>query len=452
VVAAKDVAGKKPLYYAETEDGVLFSSELKAIARNFFNAPRLNYEVLRQVQAQRYSITNTATFINEISKAPPGHVIVCKDGKLVECRPYHHRRVIADFEGSYGEAVSHTRDLLVAAVEKRLESEMPMGILLSAGIDSSAIACIAARLGRRLTAFSAGYRHYTGTDESHEAERLAHEFNLPFQRITLNMDSFVEELPAIMAVIDEPNADPAMFPQWALLKAIHGEGYKVLLSGLGGDEVFFGYPAKNVGDSHNAWEQPSRADKVASFAKTIGSGDLRATNELLRFLIRKSIRGRGLFKKSVLGAVSEAARSQDASALTMSDMIDPGLPTVIDRTYSVLLRTYLPNNGYFLADKLGMAHSIEVRCPFADKDLRAFIDSLPLEYKLPRQQAKGLLKDALRGLVPGYILDRHKTGFTPPSNYVQGVIERHQPQFFCEPMQTLAQVITDSLCAAYTER
>lgn len=452
VIAARDTAGKKPLYFSQTDSGIVFSSELKTIAHNFLDTPIFNYEVLRQVQAQRYSITETATFIEGISKIAPGHVVVCNNGKLLENRAFHQRRLIPDFTGSYDDAVKKTRDLLIAAVKKRLESEVPMGMLLSAGIDSSTIACIAALLDRRLTAFSASYKGYSGSDESYEAEQLAREIGLPFERITLDTNGFVNEFSKIMDIIDEPNADPAMFPQWALFNAIHRHGFKVIFSGIGGDEVFFGYPSKNTIDSSDAFRIPSKLQKLTSFFSSLCSNDRVATTELIKFLVRKSLRDRTLFKKSVLNSVNEASISHGPSRLTMSSMVDPDLPTVIDRTYSALYRTYLPNNGFFLADKLGMAHSIEVRCPFADRDLRSFVDSLPLTFKFPRQQAKGLLKDALKGLVPDRILNRRKTGFTPPSNYIQDLIEQHQSRFFPETLQTLAQVVTDAQCASYRGR
>lgn len=452
VISARDIAGKKPLYIAETEDGVVISSELKAIAENFLCDFAFDFEVIRQVQAQRYSITTDRTFLKGIRKVPPANAVICCRGTIVDRIAYFVRDVRPSFSGAYPDAVSKTRDLLVSAVRRRLEAEVPMGILLSAGIDSSAIACIARDAGYRITALSASYAHYKSTDESFDAERLANDIGLPFYRVTLDEDDFTGELEAISQVLDEPNSDPAIFPQWALYRAISKEGYKVLLSGIGGDEVFFGYPARNSDDVSRALRGSSKLNKIKRVIGSLLGLDDIASRELIAYLVRKVFHDRRMFKKTVLDFVLAEAAYEEGAGLMLDSLADRSLENAIDQTYSALLTSYLPNNGFFLADKLAMAHSIEVRCPFADRQLRNFIDTLSIDMKFPDRRAKGLLKDALRGIVPDYVLDRPKSGFTPPSGYIQDVVERYRPVFFSERLTTLGHVVTDMMCSSYVER
>jgi asparagine synthase (glutamine-hydrolysing) len=129
--------------------------------------------------------------------------------------------------------------------------------------------------------------------------------------------------------------------------------------------------------------------------------------------------------------------------LKRSDWHRQRLPYALDRVYHFLSGPWLANNCYFLADKLAMAHSIEVRSPFADRALMDFVDTLPLHMKFPDGKAKQLLKDSVRETLPPYVLDRTKTGFTPPTNFVRTAVANYTPKVFTEVPCTLAQLATD---------
>lgn len=447
VIAARDAGGKKPLYRYEDDDVVVLSSEHKAIARHFVARPAIDYEVVRQVQRHRYSVSDQNTYLRQVAKVRPGHRLDLKIGQSLQERRWAHRHVAPVFAGSYEQAVAGTRDLLFRAVQKRLESEVPLALLLSAGIDSSAIACICHALGSDIQVFSAGYAGNSTTDESAEAERLARALGMPFERVELDERRFVDDLAAILPMLDEPNGDPSMFSQWALYREVAARRFRVLLSGIGGDELFYGYPQKNAQPVHRSLARPGRTDQFRAFVRTLIRRSPAESFELLEFMLRQAMRNRSLFRKVVLDEVSRESAAGQGPRMDMEQMVDGSLPEAIDRTYSALLRTYLPNNGYFLADKLAMAHSIEVRCPFADQELRAYVDTLPIAYKFPRNEAKGLLKDALRGVVPDHVLDRRKTGFTPPARYVLASVARYENRFFEERLSSLAQVVTDYFCA-----
>lgn len=449
VIAARDRAGKKPLYYYADGDMVVLSSELSAIRDNFIDDPAVNVEVIRQVQTNRYSLTDSDTYIAGAHKTPDGCYLRFDVGGEVELGRWYQRRIRPAFNGGYEDAVERTRELLFRAVEKRLESEVPLALLLSAGIDSSAIACIAERLGHKVKTFSAGYARPSVNDESLEAQGLADAMGLPFERVIIEESHFTDAVEEILPILDEPNADPSMFSQWELYKAVRARGYTVLLSGVGGDEVFFGYAPQNAIDPAAAPQ--ARSSRVRRLIQGLSAARARSAGEaweLISYLISQALHARRIMKKTYSSEVEAFRGASDAPELRIADMRDHSLPHDIDKVYSYLHRVFLPNNGYFLADKLAMAQSIEIRCPFADRDLLEFVDSLPLEFRYPRGEAKGLLKDVLRGIVPDHVLDRRKSGFTPPSRSVLAAVAAYKPRVFRERPTSLAQVVTDYFWAS----
>ncbi len=449
VIAARDRAGKKPLYYYADGDMVVLSSELSAIRDNFIDDPAVNVEVIRQVQTNRYSLTDSDTYIAGAHKTPDGCYLRFDVGGEVELGRWYQRRIRPAFNGGYEDAVERTRELLFRAVEKRLESEVPLALLLSAGIDSSAIACIAERLGHKVKTFSAGYARPSVNDESLEAQGLADALGLPFERVIIEESHFTDAVEEILPILDEPNADPSMFSQWELYKAVRARGYTVLLSGVGGDEVFFGYAPQNAIDPAAAPQ--ARSSRVRRLIQGLSAARARSAGEaweLISYLISQALHARRIMKKTYSSEVEAFREASDAPELRIADMRDHSLPHDIDKVYSYLHRVFLPNNGYFLADKLAMAQSIEIRCPFADRDLLEFVDSLPLEFRYPRGEAKGLLKDVLRGIVPDHVLDRRKSGFTPPSQSVLAAVAAYKPRVFRERPTSLAQVVTDYFWAS----
>jgi asparagine synthase (glutamine-hydrolysing) len=446
IIAGRDHAGKKPLYWSLLSDGIVFSSEVKAISNYFLDECNINFDVIGHVQNNRYSISKTETHIAGIHKVAPGCLLQTDldDPEHPFHRKWYERKVEDRFTGTYDEAVDQTRQLLFNAVAKRLESEAPLALLLSAGIDSSAILCISKALGHDIRSFSAGYGAISHNDESGDAAALCKELGTPFEKVILSSQNLTTELKSILRILDEPNADPAIFPQWLLYKSIHARGYKVLLSGLGGDELFFGYPVHNRALLSAHRSVPSKVERIQKLLMQLVTSDNRGRGELLRFLFRRTLHSKSIFRRLVLGEVRELACQSNSMELEPAS--DSSLEHEIDRIYEQLIDIYMPNNGLFLSDKLAMAHSIEVRCPFVDRDIRSFVDTLPIRYKFPRRDAKGLLKDALRGIVPERVLNRKKSGFTPPSNYLQDIVENYRSIYFKERISTFAHLVTDQFC------
>jgi asparagine synthase (glutamine-hydrolysing) len=446
LLLARDRLGKKPLYYARTYDGIVFSSELEVIRTQFLRKAEPNLEVLRQTQQYSYPIDLEETWVTEIRRVPPAcHLLVTQDTAELQCRRYYQRRIDPSFSGSYREACAEVLRLLVAAVEKRLQSEVPVAVLLSAGIDSSAIAAIARTLRNDVHVISAGYAGHHHVDERAAARRLSQDLGLVWHDVELHEETFVNGLEPILARLDEPNGDVAMFAQWDLYRQARAHGFTVLLSGNGGDELFFGYPSHNAYATALEWLEAAKArypTLSARHAVRLVVDQLLARLRGQEHYVLDRLVPQELPVMAELEAMVEQS-SRFRPHLKRSDWHRLGFPNALDRVYHFLSGPWLANNCYFLADKLAMAHSIEVRSPFADRALMDFVDTLPLHMKFPDGKAKQLLKDSVRETLPPYVLDRTKTGFTPPTNFVRTAVANYTPKVFTEVPCTLAQLATD---------
>lgn len=445
LLLARDLAGKKPLYYAHTPDGIVFSSELEVIRKHFLTNPRANFEVIRQTQRHSYSIDPEETYVSGIRKVPYGSSVTVRPGeRQLQFKRYCQRKIEAVFTGTYTDACAEVRRLLVRAVEKRLQSEVPVAVLLSAGVDSSAIATIARGLTDDVHVISAGYSGTHDVDERAAAKRLSNDRGFKWHEIELRESDFPSSLEEILSRLDEPNGDVAMFAQWEIYRQAREQGFKVLLSGNGGDELFFGYSSHNDYARALAWGEDAFSPDF-SFRKTTGMFLQQLRARLLhsdKFVLEK------MFPQT-LPVMRELERMEPHGRpeLHRADWHRIDLPNTIDRVYHFLHYAWLANNCYFLADKLAMAHSVEVRSPFADRDLMNFVDSLPLSMRFRNGRPKQLLKDSLSDLLPKYVLNRQKTGFTPPTAFITKLVNSYSPRYFRESPQNLAQLVTDQFVA-----
>lgn len=452
LVVGRDIAGMKPLYYSVLPEGLVISSELKVINTYFPLENTLNFENLRQVQKYTYSISASNTYIESIKKIPSGSFATISQRSGLKIVRYHERNFKTTFDGDYHEACKEVKRLLFNAVEKRLMSEVPIGILLSAGIDSSAIAGITRQFSENVSVISAGYKGVFRVDERREAKRFSDDMGLIWNDIELDSNDFKNSLSDIFNHLDEPNGDVAMFAQWAIYQKASKMGFKVLLSGNGSDELFYGYKQHNFYAEGMNWIDNNYLNDISIGKKAILKEKLTQMlkvfdNSKNRFL-KKSKRNSQF---PVYKELTKLAFEQWLP-LERTDWQRIKVEYYIDKIYYFLHYAWLTNNCYFLADKLAMAHSIEVRSPFADKELISFIDTLPLDFKYPNQQPKKLLKDSLKTILPDYVLNRYKTGFEPPYSFVKEITDNHNPLFFNEKPTTFAQLATDYFASSLSNQ
>lgn len=446
LITGRDFAGKKPLYYSVLPEGIVFSSEVKVIKSHFSNNT-LNFENLRQVQKYSYSISINDTYIQSIKKIPNASFATITQKENIKIEKYSERNYKATFGGDYQEACNEVKRLLFNAVEKRLMSEVPVGVLLSAGVDSSAIAAITRHFRENVSVISAGYKGSFSVDERQEAKRFSDQMGLIWHDIELDSNDFSNSFNDILNHMDEPNGDIAMFAQFAIYKKAKEMGFKVLLSGNGGDELFYGYKPHNEYAESLRWLENNylndivkgKKGKLKSILKQILSFNDNSKNNFLLNL-------RKTYDFPVFDELNKLAFQQQIP-FERIDWHRVDTEYYIDKIYYFFNYAWLTNNCYFLGDKLAMAQSIEMRSPFADKELISFIDTLPLDIKFPNQQPKKLLKDSLKTVLPEYVLNRPKTGFTPPHSFIKNIIDNYNPLFFNERPNTFPQLVTDFFAA-----
>jgi len=402
VFAARDRVGIKPLYMSERNGALWLSSELKAIVGAAGISATLRPVGAYQFLLYSYAIDPRHTAIEEVKRVLPGEYLVV-DASGIAFKRYW----VPQFGGDQGIADRSDAEIietLEAAVQLHLRSDVPVGILLSGGIDSSAVAAFAAHSGNNYTALCAGYIGNHAVDERQQAHATASFLGLPYVDVILDSTSYETDFNELVRYCDEPVGDPAAMPQWSLYRQARQRGYKVLLSGIGGDEIFFGYP------SWNTIGERSKTLSRAEFKRWIGfdqePGQIR-TRQLLDQISGQELRcAVGTADEPLYLFRDRAAQGPDAMA-------------------SMLFGTYLTNNGCQLADKLGMGCSVEVRVPFLDHVLVESVFDLPLSQRFDPRCSKFMLRRLLRGYLLQSVLESPKRGFSPPGDYLDHLVTRH---------------------------
>ena len=400
--AARDRVGVKPLYMAHRANVLWLSSELKAIVRAARFSPEVDPRAVYQFILYSYAVDQRNTVVGQVQRVLPGEYLIA-DERGVTLRHYWSPRFSGD-AGISDHSDDEILQTLETAVRLHLRSDVPAGILLSGGIDSSAVAALAAGSSDNYTALCAGYEGKHTVDERDQAHATATFLKMPYLDVEIDPAGYAADFDELVNYCDEPVGDPAAMPQWSLYRQARRLGYKVLLSGIGGDEVFFGYP------TWNQMGEQSRSLSPGAFAGWTGfnqSESVIRTRQLLNLISGPTFR--------------EVASSVDEPIYVLRDHAPRG-PDVMA---SILFGAYLVHNGCFLGDKLGMGCSVEVRVPFLDHVLVQTVFDLPLARRFDVTESKPMLKRLLRGRVPDAVLDAPKRGFTPPGDYLDHLVARH---------------------------
>jgi asparagine synthase (glutamine-hydrolysing) len=428
---ARDRMGKKPLYYWHRDGLFLFASEVKALLCHPAVSRELDWEALHHYLAFGYTPADRSIFAG-IAKLPPAHTATLDRGNLSLHR-YWSLPTGASVTGppaSTTEIIARLRHELREAVRLRLESDVPLGVFLSGGIDSSAIvASMREVTGQRIATFTIGFgRPVSSFDELPYARMVARRFETDHHEEVLE-PKVADLVPGIIRQFDEPFADSSAIPTFVVAQAT-ARHVKVALSGIGGDETFAGYPrylgvrlseyyrrlprwlrsipgtalphlipesdaSRNWGDWIRRFlggtEQPL-PDRYLGWTRFFGEADLaRLATETLRRHCRADVE-----------AVARAAFADRSRG-------DP-----VDGAFRIDLRTYLPDDLLVMADRMSMAHSLELRAPFCDHRIVEESLRIPPGVKLPGFRLKGLLKAAFAGVLPAPVLSHRKQGFMIP--------------------------------------
>jgi asparagine synthase (glutamine-hydrolysing) len=424
LMLARDRAGKKPLYYRVTNDGIWFGSELKALLQDP-NCPRtVNPTALHSFLTYGY-VPAPAAILTGVHKLPPAHTLTYHDA-AVELRRYWRLSYGSKLALSEEEAAEALRGLVREATRIRLVSDRPLGAFLSGGVDSSVVvAAMAEQMPEPVKTFSIGFEDHR-FDERSYARMVAERFGTDHQELVVRPD-VAELLPRLAWFYDEPFADSSAVPSYYLAEMARRH-VVVALNGDGGDESFGGYDRYvaqglaariRLGDRLSSvvlrgvnalpsGAHQSRMRRVKRFmAFALGPPATRYTEVMAIFTNQDK---EALYSDEM----KEAMGGVDAYELLAAAFADSEATEVVDAAMDVDVRTYLPGDLLVKMDIATMANSLEARSPLLDHKVMEFGAALPANLKVRGRTGKWLLKHAARGWLPDEVLDRPKMGFGVP--------------------------------------
>jgi asparagine synthase (glutamine-hydrolysing) len=428
---ARDRLGKKPLYYWHRGHLFLFASEPKALLCHPAVSRALDWPAFQHYLAFGYTPAARSIF-DTIHKLPPAHTATLADGRLTLARYWRvpSARPSVPRGPGLAESAAAMRDELREAVRLRLESDVPLGVFLSGGIDSSAVVATMREItSGRIATFSVGFGGGAAPsyDELPYARLVARRFETDHHEEILEPD-VRGMLPAIVRAFDEPFADSSAIPT-AIVAQTTARHVKVALSGIGGDETFGGYPrylGLRVSQLHGRLPRWLRHAVRAGASRLPDSGGSRNWSDRVRRFTAEPDATPGdryigwtrFFSDAELTTLARpalAARLEpflDASRRAAFAAGADGDP--VDGAFRVDLDAYLPDDLLAMADRMSMSHSLEVRAPFCDHRLVEASLGLPSRTKMPRGRLKALLKTAFAGVLPDEVLSHPKQGFMIP--------------------------------------
>ncbi|MFN0084287.1 MAG: asparagine synthase (glutamine-hydrolyzing) [Blastocatellia bacterium] len=440
LLLARDRLGETPLYLVESEGRLAFASELKAL----LEAGQARFELdpaAIDLYFHYHYVPEPRTPIRGVRKLPAGHLL------LVDAEPWRiEERAwwrMEDAPPIEDDPAARIRAELETVSEIIVRSDVPVGVALSGGLDSSAIAALAARkYPGTMNAFSVGYAGQARGDERADARALADHLRIPFHEIELRTEDLVRAFPRLVYWQDDPIADISGFGYYSVMKLAREHGVPVMLQGHGGDELFWGYP----------WARRAVRETQAKAAMSRAGGG--ALLDYLRLEAPESRTRMGLFRwaRSMAGlrsswerfrrdraappdqvvfydlvpdfalAAREAAGIYAAPFLERLDGEGPTALFTIPRPWPepellitrLQCETYLLENGVAQGDRLSMASSVELRLPLLDYRLVEVVAGLRKRHDDSRLPPKAWLKAAVADLLPDGVLNRPKRGFTPP--------------------------------------
>ena len=447
LVLGRDRAGEKPLFYWSGPDEIVFASELRALLAH----PAVPRDV-DAVALRRYLLHDFFpapwTPIRDISKLPAAHVLVVEDGKTTLRRYWdlaEHFRT--EGPASVADAAGEVDERIALAVKRRKRADVPVGVFLSGGIDSSTILShLAEQNGPGVPVFAVGHRERS-FDEARFARDTARHFSADYHELVLGESDLDDGLRRIAAGFDEPLGDASIIPTH-LLSIFSRRTVKVVLSGEGADELFAGYPTyagDRLAEAYRALPNLARRAIEATARNLLPAsmGNVGLDYLLSRFLSGVSLprlerhhtwfgsippeRQAGLLAPRVL----EALPGDEPFASARQRLAGRSLPDGLSELLYMDFTMYLQDDLLTKVDRATMLASLEARAPFLDHELAEFVAGLPARSKLDGFTTKAILRRAVRNRLPSDILKRRKRGFNIPFSrwLLRGLGERLRERF-----------------------
>jgi asparagine synthase (glutamine-hydrolysing) len=428
LLLARDRVGIKPLYYVDTGKALLFGSEIKSMLADPSVERQINPRAIDRFLTYGY-LPGTETLLKGVSKLSPGHFLTVRDGRT-EVRQYWDLHFASSSDRmKFDDAVVELQALLARTVKDHMISDVPVGVLLSGGVDSTGILRYAVEQTEKpIHTFTIGFEGQGFADERPYARLAARRYGTVHQDITMTAEDFREFLPKYVWHMEEPVCEPPAVALYFVSRLARESGIKVLLSGEGGDEAFGGYQNyRNLllleglksafGPAKGLLRLGLQALGRAGWSRFGHYGQLVDPPLSYYYLSRTAMPHTGF------NSLKATLYTKDfAGTLGNGDPYEPTRPLfkrvdghpLLNRMLYVDSKTWLPDDLLIKADKMTMAMSVELRVPLLDFQVLEFAASLPARFKVRRWSTKRVLKAALKASVPKEILDRKKTGFPVP--------------------------------------
>lgn len=439
----RDKIGLQNVYYAQLPTSIVFADEVRLILP-YLKCPQIRIHELIQPIRHNYPIDLKNTWIEQIKRLRAGEeAFVNKDG--LRLHVFWERNHAPLFSGTKEQAIQEALRLMRQSVRRCIQTaEGPVVVLLSGGIDSTSLAAFAKENAdllenKKVNVLSAGYRGNgnKACDERAVARRFAQDYDLIYHEVELDANDFKQLLDDIVPWLDEPCFDVSCMSQMALYKKASEMGFKVILSGLGGDEQFYSYWR---------WQKFMKNMKLQKeFHELLPWKNNK--KEYVRFLMKnwrfvlfagypvvldESEPDNWVYKDFVPFVRSAKLMCGDVRYdLSKVDVkhVFP-LDSDINSIYDYVFSTFMTQLCVYLGNKLTKANGISIRYPLLDADLVSFLDSVPLSFKFDAEHPKKFQKEIMAGILPDYILYARKRGFEPPLDFVRQMCDEYQYKHF----------------------
>ncbi len=435
LLLARDRMGIKPLYYAATPHLFAFASEVKPLLTVDEIHSSLNHQALHDYLTHRYS-TAPQTIWQNIWKLEPGHLLVAQNGQITK-KAYWELDFSKKLVASERDMIEECQRRLRASTKSHLVGEVPHGVFLSGGLDSTVITGLVSELsGKRVKTYSVGFMSETGNqyDELPYARMAAQHFKTDHHEIMMTGQQYADGLQDFVHYMEEPMADPSAVPLY-YLSQLARKSVTIMLSGEGSDELLAGY---------SFWQPLKgyrRAEWFHSIPRPIRRWGVKPLNDLLigspRIARYLELGERPMshyfqaspaqmthvfseeMKREMFGPAWEGVRLSPSNDMVSAAYERTAGFEPLDQMLYVYSKQWLPDDLLLKADKMTMAHSIELRVPFLDHSFVEFAASLPSDMKLRKSGRnsyieKYILRKAVMGFIPDAVLNRPKLGFSVP--------------------------------------
>jgi asparagine synthase (glutamine-hydrolysing) len=426
LILARDRMGIKIVYY-KIENGLLyFGSEIRAILAGLNKKPDINPAAINLFLRYRYAPA-PHTIYKGIQKLAAGTCLIVENGTADVKRWWNYKPQPFDPVPKEAQVKEELLELYRQAVKSHLLSDVPLGILLSGGVDSSLLLALMNEFGENWKSFTVGYGKSFIEDELEDAKETADIFNSPHYSIKINQERFEETLSKIIAIVEEPIASSSIVPMYHVCQKAR-QGVKVALMGQGPDELFGGY-ARHLGVNYGKyWRSiPRKMRKpIGKLLSTLSKSEsirrglhsLEVPQKMIRYQQVFSVMSGslidGLFQDKVLpdGAGDYILDSWKDLETLIEDTDD------LNGFQYLEVRSSLPDELLMYGDKLSMAHGLEVRVPYLDQKIVEYVERLPSEYHIRFGIRKWIHKHVCSDYLPKQIIKRKKRGFA--ANVVDG--------------------------------